>query len=235
MPTLRSSTTSSPSSAGAATVARHAGLDPTDLVILFAVTDAGTPLTFTAPGFTQVYAGHSSGGPGAVEVGILVGTGLSAGGTFTVTPSASAWVHLAATAWIDAADVIVGADAVNDGAPLDAPSVTTTIDDAVVLGVFAQHFGGVSGTSPTASLLTAIGSAHGWVYTRGAQPTAGPAGALTFTPSSGSSSLAVQLAVQPPDDPPPAGTVVEVYDGTAWQPAVVEIYDGTDWQPATIT
>lgn len=205
MPSLRSTTTASPGSAGANSVARPAGLETTDVVVLVVVTNHGSTLSFSCPGFDDVFYGEV---PGDVEIGVLVGTGFSAGGTWTVTPSnGSAWIHLAATAWIDAdTDLIVGTP-IAATQPAAIPSITTTRPDTVVLAAMGKSYSSIASVSPGAFLTNIGDGSHGWVYARTPQATPGPSGTTTFsTAHPWDPALGVHLGIQPPaDDPTPEG------------------------------
>lgn len=200
-PTLRASNVQSPSGSGALGIAYPAGLVASDVVVLFANTDHSSPTTFSCPGFTQPINIFADAGLGVVQMAALVGTGFSGSGTFTVTPSDSAaWIGLAATAWIGAdPTVIAGASVTSDGSPMTIPSLTTTVDDAVVLALLGNGFGSVASTTPSTTLVTNVGDeSRAWVHTRGTQATAGASGTLDFTPGVNSrSSGGAQLAIQP--------------------------------------
>lgn len=233
MPTQRGTfITQPPSGSGAASIARPTGLQPTDVVVLFVVSDHGGEFNYSASGFTSVVPdGYSDLGLSVANWGVLWGTGFDDSGTFTVTPSdPNAWLHLGCVAFSDADSVVAGVSQASGGSPLAVPAVTTTVDDALVLAVLVNIFGSVASTDPATTELGAIWSSGGWVHTRGVQPTAGSSGALDFTPGINSrSSGGVQIAIQPAAPPPPPedAFVARYWDSTAeeWAAGQVRRWD----------
>lgn len=200
MPSLRAVSTSAPASDGAATVARPSGLQTTDTVILLVAADA-TMGTVSSSGFTLLDSWD-----GSQSLAVLVGNGFSAGGSFTVSSSGSAWKSVTAMAWEDVDDVRVGTGLTTSEQVNVVPAVSW-LDGSTGLVVATKSYASLvaepSGGTQIASAGTG-GGAHVSTWDLGAQ-SAGAGSTAVVEWSNTRAAVHVQLSLDPPaDEPEPA-------------------------------
>lgn len=190
------------------TVAYPGTLAASDLVVIVLRTEVSTVPNFVCTGFTRVFEDVDSQNSNT-GVTVLIGTGFTGTGSFTITSSALAsgdWVARTCTAWSGVDNYIIGTAYSQSpgGANFDIPSVTTTVADAVVLAVGGQTFTAAPRTfTPT---FTAEASNDACFQASRSFASAGATGAVTVTNSAFVSAIALLIALQEPTAqyiPPP--------------------------------
>lgn len=201
--TIQSSTIQDSGGANETSVILAAPSDIADDDLLLAIICADNNIVLTPPsGFTNVITQFAGGDP-AIYVYRKDASSESGNYEFTLA-SAEKWIGYLAR--IDGHDtstpVDVSAGASNSSGTNDAPSVTTTVDDCLV--IYAAVYNGIrtpfSPPAGTTELFDENGAGAGSVSGTAAskvQATAGATGTGTFTPDSDQNNEMVTIAIAP--------------------------------------
>lgn len=214
MPVAQVGTATSAAGTGANsfTVTSPGTLVSTDYVVIVLYHDAATTIGASASGFTVVYSDVESTNQNmAVEV--LVGTGFTGSGGFTVTTAlgAGAWIARTCSAWSGVGSYVVGTSYSTSpgGANFNIPSITMG-QPGVVLAVGGQAFVSGSGRTftPTFTAVANINENTHWSRSY----SAGATGVVTVTNSAFGSASFILLGLE---ETPPSPAITATAVGAA--------------------
>lgn len=179
------------------TINRPGTLAASDTVVIVLSSDTSTVMDSTLSGCTRVFADVDTGN-NVTQVEVLIGSGFTGSGSFTITTSLASTDYIigTCTAWSGVTDYVVGSafSASPAGANFDIPAVTTTQADALVLAVGGQTF--VSAPRTFSPTHAAEASQNNCFQASRTQASAGSTGVATVTNTAFSSAVALLIALQ---------------------------------------